>query len=294
MIRSIRSRPALVALALFAAAPFATAQKPAPPKEKGLRVFSCGHSFHMFVPVMLNEMALAAGIDHKIAGRSSIGGSQTIQHWTLPDEKFNMKPMLRSGEVDVLTLAPIWMPDLGIDNFAKLAFEHNKNIRITVQEFWLPNDTYEPKYPLDTRKKVDHDATDVAELKKHQDKYDHDVDEYCRGINKQLGKDVIVTVPVGQAAVLLREKIVAGQAPGLTKQWDLFRDPWGHAKEPLTVLSSYCHFAVIYKRTPVGLPVPSFLTKANLPEVEKLNRLLQDLAWEAVTKAPMSGVTAAK
>jgi len=294
MPRSIRSLPALFAIALVATAPFTAAQKPASPKEKGLRVFSCGHSFHMFIPPMLNEMAHSAGIDHKIAGGSSKGGSQVIQHWTMPDEQFKTKPALRAGEVDVLTLAPIWMPDPGIENFAKLAFEHNKNIRITVQEFWLPNDTYEPRYPLETRKKVDHDATDVAELKKHQDKYDHDVNEYCRGINQQLGKDVIVTVPVGQATVLLRQKIVAGEAPGLKKQWDLFRDTWGHAQVPLMTLASYCHYAVIYQRSPVGLPVPSALAKVNNPEVEKLNRLLQELAWQAVTQAPMSGVTAAK
>jgi hypothetical protein len=146
---------------------------------------------------------------------------------------------------------------------------------------------------LETRKKVDHDATDLAELQKSQDSYDRDIDEYVRAINKQLGKDVIVTVPVGQAAVALRRKIVAGEAPGLHKQWDLFRDTWGHANAPLRVLSGYCHFAVIYRRSPAGLPVPTDLARANNPEWgEKLNRLLQELAWEAVIRHPMSGVTA--
>src|SRR5258708_9308079 len=42
-------------------------------------------------------------------------------------------------------------------------------------------------------------STDLAELQKNQDKYDHDMDEYVRDINKRLGRDVIVTVPVGQA-----------------------------------------------------------------------------------------------
>ena len=36
-----------------------------------------------------------------------------------------------------------------------------------------------------------------------------DPDEFVRGINQRLGKDVIVTVPVGQAAVALRKKIAA-------------------------------------------------------------------------------------
>ena len=206
------------------------------PITNGLRVFTCAHSFHGFVYGMLAEAAKNAGIKgHTPAGYSGIGGSRVIQHWNLEDEKHQAKAALASGKVDVLTLSPIWMPDEGIEKFAKLGVEHNPNIRVTVQEFWLPNDTYEPKYPLDTRKvpKVDHDATNVAELRKKQSQYDHDVDEYVRGINQRLGKQVIFTVPVGQAAVALREKIVAGQAPGLKKQWDLFGDPWGHAQAPV-------------------------------------------------------------
>lgn len=266
----------------------------ATPAPEGQRVFTCAHSFHVFVYRMLAEAAKNAGIPgHENVGLSSIGGSRVIQHWDVAEEKNAAKAALRAGKVDVLTLSPIWLPDEGIEQFAKLGVKHNPNLRITVQEFWLPNDTYEPKYPLDTRKKVDHDATDPAELRKQQSRYDQDVDDYVRRVNQQLGKDVIVTVPVGQAAVALREKIVAGQAPGLKKQWDLFRDTWGHPQPPLQVLSAYCHFAVIYRRSPVGLPVPSDFTKANRPEWDaKLNRLLQELAWDTVINHPMSGVTA--
>jgi len=264
------------------------------PVEKGQRVFTCAHSFHVFVYHMLAELAANAGIQgHENVGLSRIGGSRVIQHWDVPDEKNEAKTALTAGNVDVLTLSPIWMPDEGIDKFAKLGFQHNPNIRITVQEFWLPNDVYEPRYPLETRKQVDHNATNVAELRQAQNSYDHDVDEYVRGINARLGKTVIFTVPVGQAAATLREKIVAGQVPGLKNQWDLFRDMWGHPQPPLQVLSAYCHFAVIYRRSPVGLPTPSDLTKANKPEWgPDLNRLLQEIAWDAVIHHPMSGVVA--
>lgn len=260
----------------------------------GIRMFTCAHSFHAFVYRQVAEAALDAGIKgHVSAGISSIGGSRVIQHWNLEDEKHQAKKALMEGRVDVLTLSPIWLPDDGIGKFAKLGLEHNPNIRITVQEFWLPNDTYEPIYPLDTRKKVDHNATVPAELKQHQDRYDRDVDDYVKAINKQLGRDVIVTVPVGQAALLLREKIIAGQAPGLKTQKDLFNDNWGHPTHPLQILSAYCHFAVIYKRSPVGLPLArDFIRLKKLkPEWdEKLNRLLQEIAWEAVIHHSMSGV----
>ncbi len=112
-------------------------------------------------------------------------------------------------------------------------------------------------------------------------------------MNRRLGKDVAFIVPVGQAAVALREKIVAGQAPGLKTQWDLFRDCWGHPRPPLQLLAAYCHFAVIYRRSPVGLPLPSDFAKANNPDWDaKLNRLLQELAWDAVIRHPLSGVKA--
>jgi hypothetical protein len=38
------------------------------------------------------------------------------------------------------------------------------------------------------------------------------------------------------------------------------------------------------------LPVPAVLAKTNNAEAEKLNRLLQEIAWKAVTDHPMSGV----
>ncbi len=262
---------------------------------KGQRVFTCGHSFHVFVYGLLGEMAKSAGIhDHQGVGLSAIGGSRVIQHWDVPEEKNQAKAALRTGKVDVLTLSPIWMPDEGIEKLARLGAEHNPHIRVTVQEFWLPNDTYEPIYPLDAGKKVDHNATVIAELRKQQARYDRDLSDVVHSVNRRLGKDVVLIVPVGQAAIALREKIVAGTAPGLKAQWDLFSDCWGHARPPLEVLAAYCHFAVIYRRSPVGLPLPSNLANVhNLDEMNKLNRLLQELAWDAVIRHPLSGVAKA-
>jgi hypothetical protein len=269
-----------------------TSEKPTVPVTRGQRVFTCAHSFHAFVYRMLDEMARSAGIQgHQSVGSSRIGGSRVIQHWDVPEEKNEARAALRAGTVDVLTLSPIWLPDEGIEKFARLGFEHNPEIRVTVQEFWLPNDTYHPVYPLETRKKVDHNATDVEELRKQQALYDHDIEEFVRGVNRRLGKETVLIVPVGQAAVALREKIVAGQAPGLKSQWDLFRDPWGHAQPPLQVLSGYCHFAVIYRRSPVGLPVPSALANAEgVTEKDQLNRLLKEIAWDTVTHHPLTEV----
>ncbi len=263
------------------------------PLPDGLRVFTCGHSFHVWAARMLADMAEGAGIKgHQIAGVSSIGGSRVIQHWDVADEKNLAKKLLTEGKVDVLTLSPIWLPDDGIEKFARLASEHNPGIRITVQEYWLPNDTYNPVYPLETRVVVDHNATDLAELRKANDLYQHDIEAHVAEINRRLGKNALVVVPVGAASIALREKIITAKVPGLKVQWRLFADMWGHPTPPLKVLAAYCHYAVIYRRSPVGLPMPPELEQNREFAIPALNRLLQELAWDAVIHHPMTGVHA--
>lgn len=257
----------------------------------GLRIFTCAHSFHDFVPALLAEMADGAGIkEHKTIGMSGIGGSTVSQHWDVPDEQNETKHAICAGEVDVLTLSPIWLPDDGIENFARLTMEHNKLTRVLVQEFWLPNDEYVPIYPLQTDKEIDHNAINGSELRERHAPFFHDMDNYLSEINNRLAKEILFAVPVGQAVIALREKIIANEAPGLHMQAELFTDSWGHPSAPVKVLSAYCHFAVCYKCTPQGLPLPSLLQQNPLWN-DDLNHLLQELAWNSVVFHPLSGVT---
>ena len=184
----------------------------APPIETGQRVFSVGHSFHSFMPKILAELAQEAGIkDHVQVGGSNIGGSKVFHHWNVPDDKNAAKDALRAGKVDVLTLAPRYLPDDGIEKFALLALEHNPNIRINVDEFWLPFDVYDPKVAQPAN--VDHNAPTGEELRRMHALYFDALDEHLTALNKKYGKQVLFVVPIGQAVVALREKIIAGQAP---------------------------------------------------------------------------------
>ena len=262
------------------------------PAVKGQRVFTAGHSFHFFIGDILEDMAKKAGIkDHQKVGVSFIGGSRVIQHWDVPEEKNRAKQALKAGKVDVLTLSPILLPDPGIENFATLALEHNPNIRIFVQESWLPYDEIDPKNPLRGRQ-VDHNAATVEVLQKRSAEWAKSYEDHVDELNKKLGKQVLFIVPVNKAVIALRGKIIEGKAPGLKSQEDLFTDPIGHPRPALAVLVAYCHFAAIYHKSPVGLPVPTALAKT--PEAEELNKLLQEIAWEAVSKHPMSGVKGEK
>jgi len=260
---------------------------------KGQRVFSAGHSFHVFVPGILSDMAKSAGIkDHVFAGLSSIGGSRVVQHWNVPDGRNKAKAALMSGNVDVLTLSPIHLPDEGIETFVELALKHNHKVRVTVQAFWLPFDIYDTTF-RQRPKSVDHNAPTIKALRERHAPYFKSMDEHVAELNKKHGNGrSVVVVPVGQAVLALREQIVAGKAPGLKQQSALFTDAIGHATAPLQVLNGYCHYAVIYQRSPVGLPTPALLkkTKAGADQLAALNRLLQELAWQAVTQHPLSGV----
>jgi hypothetical protein len=264
--------------------------KLAGPVTSGQRVFTCGHSFHVWVPDIVADLCKKAEIpNHVQVGLSSIGGSKVIQHWNIPDEKNKAKAALKTGKVDVLTLSPIFLPDAGIENFTTLALEHNADIRILVQPIWLRADVYEPTMKRPT--KVDHNAITVDELRKRHAVYFKEMDEHIQNLNKKVGKVVLYEVPAPQAVLALREKIVAGKAPGLNKQSDLFTDATGHGTPPLKTLVGYCNYAVMYRRSPVGLSVPAILKEAKLGDQEEpLNRLLQELAWDAVTRHPLSGV----
>ena len=267
----------------------AVAAKTGGPITHGQRIFFTGHSFHVFVPPILQNIAESAGItDQKNLGLSSIGGSRVIQHWNVPEANNQAKAALRTGQVDVLTLAPIFMPDEGIEKFATLALEKNPSIRITVQEIWLRRDTYEPTAKV-IPATVDFNAITVAELRERHAPLFQSIDDQVAKLNQQFGKQVLFIVPTGQAVIALRERILAGKAGGLKAQSELFTDATGHGTKPLQVRVAYCHYAVIYRRSPVGLPTPAILAHDPKGDAGTV-RVLQEVAWEAVTQHPQSGV----
>jgi hypothetical protein len=289
----LRRRAALFSLAILVVAPLTAAQPTKTAAPKGQSVFSCGHSFHMFMPPILSTIAKSAGIeDHRQAGASSIGGSYTHQHWAKEGPQA-AKTLIPELKPDVLTLAPIYLPDDGIENFVKLCSEKSPTTRVLIQEFWLPFDVYNLNYKKEKMAAPNRDATDMAKLEADHQAYFKSMDGHVNELNaKYAGKPQVGIVPVGQAVLALRKAVVAGKAPGIAKQSELFTDPIGHCTNAIKVLNAYCHYAVIYGRSPVGLPVPTALAMKDVDAetTAKLNTLLQELAWDAVTSHPLTGV----
>jgi len=283
-MKTARFLSALLALALcrplFAAAP-ALPENP--------RVFVCAHSFMIFTAQMLPPVTKAAQIEFRGAGQQMIGGSRVIQHWDLPDDRNRAKAALREGKVDVLTLSPhLMLPDPGIDNFVKLGVEKNPNLRVLVQASWPPRDgALERSFANEDR-----DKATVESLHKVRGHFEElwltKLEAQVRALNRTLGRETVFIVPAGAAVFALREQVAQGKVPGIAKQSELFRDPLGHPQPALAALVTYCHFAAIYQRSPVGLPLPPEFAAA--PHAAELNPLLQQIAWDAVSSYPMSGV----
>ncbi len=251
----------------------------------GQRVFFTGHSFHMFVASRVKELASSAGLSkHQQIGTQGIGGSRVIQHWDLPDEKNKAKQALISGEVDVFTMAShIQLPDQGIENFTKLALEHNPRIRLLVQASWMPFDIVSPEKRIKVN--AERDNTDLSALRISTDRWRSELESQIDELNKRYGKIAVFIVPVGDAIFELRQQIAAGTFPGISKPSELFRDPIGHGLGHVQALAAYCNFAAIYRRSPEGLQL-------NEPGVDATQHaILQRIAWQVVSNYPRSGVS---
>lgn len=283
----LRRQFGVVALVLFLSSA-ASAQESklvaAPPK--GERVFYTGHSFHMFVPQLVERMVPLAKIEgHKLSGTQGIGGSKVIQHWDKPDDTNAAKKALLTGEVDVFTMAPhLMIPDPGIDNFTELGLKHNPNLRLLLQASWFPYDV-----PPNTEGFIkDNTARDEAKIPALQaavDAWRTKLEAQTDALNKKYDKQAVFIIPVGDAVVKLRSQIAEGKFPGITKQSQLFRDPIGHGNGHVMALAAYCNFAAIYRITPEGLPL-NIERSVN----DEQNAALQKIAWETVSKYPYAGI----
>lgn len=280
--------PLVLGLLFFSNSLPATAQeaapKPAPPA--GQRVFYTGHSFHMFVPPLIERMVPLAQISgHKLVGTQGIGGSKVIQHWERAEEMNTAKKALKTGEVDVFTMAPhLMIPDPGIDNFVELGLQHNPKLRLLLQASWYPYDVPQKTEGF-IRDNVERDNAKIPALQAAVDEWRTKLEAQTDALNKKYDKQAVFIIPVGDAVVKLRELIVAEKFPGITKQSQLFRDPIGHGQGHIMALAAYCNYAAIYRVSPEGLPL-----KIERSVNDEQNAIMQRIAWEAVSKYPYAGI----
>jgi hypothetical protein len=250
----------------------------------GSRIFYTGHSFHMFVPPRVDQLAKAAGIaGHRTVGTQGIGGSRVIQHWDLEDGKNKAKPALAAGDLDVFTMAAhLALPDAGIDQFVELGLAHNPKLRLLIQASWMPFDITAPDRRI--QENAERDMTDLPALQAATAAWRKNLETQVDALREKYKTGTIEIVPVGDAVNELRRQIQAEKFPGVTKPSELFRDPIGHGLGHIQSLAAYCNYAAIYRRSPEGLTL-------NEPGVtSEQHAILQRIAWTTVSNYDHAGI----
>ena len=265
-------------------------------------MYFVGHSFHMFVVKPLIYLAREAGVvGHWAEGWDMIGGSTPSQHWARAGDDNEPRKALRTGRVEVLTLATnVIMPDPAVDSFADLAVECNPAVRVVVQHSWGDHST-----GLIMRARHSGGAIDMSTVPTNESRDEVsavELDAYRQGtlrqrevlreqlgaIDARHGRSLTSLVPVGEAVIRLREFVVSGGLPGVTRQSELFRDALGHATQPTMDLVSYLWLAALYGVNPVGL---SHLVDADDPTSADRQKVLQEMAWQCLLDEPLSGIS---
>jgi len=264
---------------------------PASWTAQGPRIFYASHSLMWYVPEPLGQLAATSGIQgHEVVGVQRMGGSRTLQHWE-KGEPNEAKHALKAGKVDVLVMSPIQFPDAGVENFVKLGLEHNPDMRFLVQLSWGGGDTDNQDFPKGAWDIVDRNKTPeqlTALYARNIRAGEAQADEINRKYGH--GKKIMTLVPAAQALVALRTGIYNKRVPGLNSQDELFVDA-AHPSPPLEALVTYLHYAVLYGRSPVGLPMASTLKAAKREGWDDtLSRTLQEIAWQTATRYAYGGV----
>lgn len=102
----------------------------------------------------------------------------------------------------------------------------------------------------------------------------------------------IYLIPAGQVMAAAVRAAEAGKVPGLTNRQSFFSDDI-HLSDLGNWLVAMVHFAVLYHRTPVGLPAAlnrADGTPATAP-AQDTAVALQEMVWAVVTRYPATGVS---
>lgn len=269
-------------------------QAPLPPPEGAIQVYHLGHSLVGWdMPAMLAQLAGAGHGFHSQLG----WGANLREHWD-PDIEINgfeaenihaehQEPheALASGGYDAVVLTealPIvsairyHAPHDYLRKWSVAAWEGNPEARVYFYETWHPLDIEDGWL----------------------ERLDRDLGQYWEGeiLRRALAYDdvtrPIYVIPGGQVmAAVTRAVEGAGGIGPIRDRTSLFRDDI-HFNDYGVYLIALTHYAVLYGRSPVGLPhalKKADGSPANDPGAEAA-RLMQETVWKVVTGYPQTGV----
>jgi hypothetical protein len=260
----------------------------------GFRMFYATHSLMWDTPAPFSELATGAGMKNHKIDMQRMGFSRTQQFWDQAEAQSAAKKALKEGNVDVFVMSPMDMPDKGVEGFVTLGIQNNPHMKFYVQNNWA-GFNQDGQRARQSMMSGAHpwDGTTEEQLKTLNTVCETAFETQVKEINEKVGHPVLFIIPTSQVNSNLRAMIIRKEFPVLEKQSQLFLDNIGHPTPVLVTLNAYTHYATIYGRSPVGLPMPATLKRANNPKFdEAFNKALQELAWKVVINYPLSGVKA--
>ncbi|MCF3972231.1 hypothetical protein [Paracoccus salsus] len=282
------------------AADFAAAHVALPPPTGPLRVYHLGHSLvGRDMPAMLAQLA-PEGHDHA----SQLGWGATLRsHWMGPDEVPGFaqenaheahrpaRQAIESGDYDAVILTEMvelrdairWHgSSLYLAEWARFARLARPDVRLYLYETW---------HHLDDEagwiERIESDATGLWQ------------DELMRRAMGAEGVGRIYRVPGGTVLATVARAAESGALPGIGGREDFFaRTPEGaldtiHLGDLGNYVIALTHYAVLYHRSPEGLPAQLNRADGNAAQAfapEAADRV-QQLVWQVVTADPLTGVS---
>lgn len=289
-----------VPAALDDAALAARYSSPLPPPQAALSVYHLGHSLvGRDMPAMVAQLAAAAGLPGH-SYHSQLGwGASLAQHRTgqvpgLAEENAHpahrpARAALASGVYDAVVLTEMvelrdairWHDSpRALADWARTARAGRAEVRLYLYETWHRLDD-----PAGWLERLDGDLTALWE------------GVLLRQAMARDGVGTIHLIPAGQALAAAVRAAEAGGLPGISGREDFFHREADGTLDPIHIgdLGQYVvaltHFAVLYGRSPVGLPAG--LPRADGrplqgPEPAAAVRL-QAIVWDVVRRLPATG-----
>jgi hypothetical protein len=276
---------------------------PLSPPDGAQKVYHLGHSLvNRNMPAMLEQMAHAAGFGGH-GHRSQLGwGTSMDEHRRGEINGFDVEnataayrpaaEAMASGDYDVVVLTEsVEIRDAVRHDDSARALRHwvaaaragNPGVRVYLYETWHRLDD-----PEGWLERID------ADLARHWK------GDLLRPAMAQADVGTVYVIPAGQVLAAAVRAAESGALPGLTSRQDFMaRTPDGsvdtiHLNDLGNWLVAMVHFAVIYHRSPQGLPHRLVLPdgSAATPAPDTAVAALQKLVWDTVRRYPESGLAA--
>lgn len=273
--------------------------RPIEAPDHGLSVYHLGHSLvGRDMPVMLDQLAQVAGFTaHRHASQLGWGASLNqhrkgdVPGFDQENAHANHQPaktLAQAGYDAVILTEMVEIRDAiryhdsaeNLAHWARVARHGNPNARLYLYETWHRLDD-----PDGWLARIDADATQAWQ------------DVLMRGAMSDPAVGTIYLIPGGQVLAAAVRAMEAGGVPGLTLREDLFAQNEGkvdqiHLNDLGAYIIALTHFAVLYHRSPEGLPHALLRadgqTAAALPPAAVAP--LQRLVWQTVSGYALTGV----